>query len=65
MQTKNLQMHETSDKIWCVHKSRYCCFLCTDCAGKNSLTMTWEKILKALYQPAVGGDRVADEFKKK
>ena len=64
MQTKNLQMHETSDRIWCVHKSRYR-FLCTDCAGKNSLTVTWEKILKALYQPAVGGDRVADEFKKK
>ena len=34
------------------------------CAGKNS-PFTWEQVLKVLYQPAVGGNRVADELKKK
>ena len=34
------------------------------CAGKKS-SYTWEQVLKVLYQSAVGGDRVADELKKK
>ena len=34
------------------------------CARKNS-PFTWEQVLKVLYQPAVGGNRVADELKKK
>ena len=33
-------------------------------AGKKS-PFTWEQVLKVLYQPAVGGDRVADELKEK
>ena len=33
-------------------------------AGKKT-PYTWEQVLKVLYQPAVGGNRVADELKKK
>ena len=35
-----------------------------DCGGKKS-PYTWEQVLKVLYQPAVGGNRVADELKEK
>ena len=32
---------------------------------RKEIPFTWEQDLKVLYQPAVGGDRVADELKKK
>ena len=35
-----------------------------DCAGNKS-PYTWEQVLKVLYQPAVGGNRVADELREK
>ena len=33
-------------------------------AGKKS-PYTWEQVLKVLYQPTVGENRVADELKEK
>ena len=58
---KNIMlMHDISGKITWAQSTCYCSI----CAGNKS-PYTWEQVLKVLYQPAVGGDRVADELKEK
>ena len=55
-------MPETSDKICAQVKILFLLYYSV-CAGEES-PYTWEQVLKVLYQPAVGGNRVADELKK-
>ena len=64
MQTKNLQNNARVTNMMCA-QVKILLFLMyySVCAGKK-FSYSWEQVLKVLYQPAVGGNRVADELKK-